>query len=77
MDNKIDCECFPYRSIVKGKIEKGVSITLFDILESEFKENVWDPLRESIDISCAFVDSPAYRGCSTNWPGVFAESNCP
>ena len=76
-ENNISCECFPYYSIVKGEIENGLSITVFEILENDFKEKIWDKLTEKMDIKCAFIDSPSYRGCSSNWPDVFAISNCP
>ena len=75
--NNVDCECWPYFSSIKGIPEDGVSINLFDITEDDFKQKVWEDLVRELDIKCGFVESYSYRGCTSNWPGVFVESNCP
>jgi hypothetical protein len=73
-------DCQDYRAVVKGNIEYGLCINFYDeILEKDFKTEIWEKLCNCSDIkiSCGYVESPYYKGCIWNWPGVFRESNCP
>lgn len=76
-------DCHRYMAVVKGNRENGLCFNFYDeILEKDFKTEIWDKIcvciapNDSI-ISCAYVESPYYKGCIWNWPGVFRESKCP
>ena len=44
----------------------------------KFKELVWNPLCQALDLQCAFViQSDKYMGCILNWPDIFRPSACP
>ena len=63
-------------SYCKGKAEKGYKITFFKIDKKNFKEKIWEPLSELLDLNCAFVKYIDYMGCVKNWPGVFRKTKC-
>ena len=63
-------------SCYKGKAEKGYKITFFKLDKKDFKEKIWEPLSELLDLNCAFVKYIDYMGCVKNWPGIFTETNC-
>jgi hypothetical protein len=64
-------------SYCKGIPEKGYKITFFSVNKEEFKEKIWEPLTELLNLKCGFVKYTDYMGCVRNWPGVFTESKCP
>lgn len=58
-------------------IEQGYHIKLIDFDRSNFKRDIWEPLKELLGIQCAFVkDDDYYMGCVLNWPSVFVRSRC-
>jgi hypothetical protein len=60
----------------KGKAERGYKITFFSLNKDEFKEKIWNPLSDLLNLRCAFMKYIDYMGCVRNWPGVFTESKC-
>jgi hypothetical protein len=59
-----------------GVIEKGYLLKLFNVTQTNFKEDVWDVLEKLLGITCGFVRSELYIGCTMNWCGVFRDSAC-
>lgn len=58
-------------------LEYGFKILLFSTSYMEFNSKVWEPLKEALDLNCAFVSAnDDYKGCVLNWPNIFTQSNC-
>ena len=59
--------------------EKG-RVRVYDLIPKnilkDFKEKIWEPLSELLDLNCAFVKYIDYMGCVKNWPGVFRKTKC-
>ena len=75
-------DCQDYCAVVKGNCENGLCFNFYDeILEKDFKTEIWEKLCTCISsdtkLSCGYIESPYYKGCIWNWPGVFRDSNCP
>ena len=83
ISQKIKCQVTSTISSVPDKdgnyqIENGYQLLIFDIDGDKFKESIWPPLKEKLDIVCAYIKyRDEYMGCVLNWPGVFCKSNCP
>jgi hypothetical protein len=80
---KLDCIITPlYRSILDAsgtyQIEPGFKLEFRSVSNSEFKDNIWPYLKDTYNLSCAFVIRDGeYMGCILNWPGVFCIGKCP
>ena len=72
-DNYSSCKC---NRLDKPVVEKGFYIKIFNLNTLVFKEKVWDILKPSLSMSCAFVECEEYKGCVLNWPKVFRDSMC-
>lgn len=72
-----DCSVTYVSSIVKGRLEHGYQIQIYDIRDSDIQD-MWRKLTSTYNLNCAFVNRPnEYMGCIKNWPNMFRESMCP
>ena len=77
----IECQITTTSSILKKNkkciIETGYIIKFFVIDKNDFKELVWKPLQQLLDLKCAFIlVENEYMGCIKNCPNVFTKSHC-
>lgn len=75
--SNLDFQLYKNYSYCKGVPELGYKIVFFDLDKKDFKSKIWNGLSELLDLHCAFVKYKDYRGCISNWPGIFVESRCP
>lgn len=80
-DQKIRCQATENYSSCphdgKMKVEKGYYFKIFDLSPIDFRDKVWNVLRERLNLTCAYVKyNSEYMGCVLNWPKVFRESVC-
>jgi len=79
--NNVECQVYKnYSSIIipkkKSTIEHGYYIKIFNVEPLEFKNKVWNILRQELNLKCAHIETTYYKGCVLNWPGIFAKNNC-
>lgn len=78
LDNGVQNQVSGNISTHLNTTEPGYCIFFPDgVEEKEFKVKVWDVLQPMLDLCCAFIDSPHYKGCVRNWPVAFRASDCP
>ena len=73
----VEARITPTVSTVGARVERGFVVRLFNVQRADFVDRVWRPIVRLMGVECGHVDSPGYRGCTADWPGVMVESRCP
>lgn len=83
MLHKNGVECQVYDNSTSETIDEtlfvttGFYIKLINITGTNFKELVWDALKDPFVLNCAYVNVyGGYSGCIKDWPNVFTKSKC-
>jgi hypothetical protein len=66
-DWEINGEIVPNLSAVNGKVERGLTVTLFDVTGPTIR-SVFRWLRNQFGLTCAWLDTDSYSGCILKWP---------
>lgn len=75
--HQVECQIYNNLSTTNNfYIENGFYLKIFNIIPELFKEKIWEPLQDDLQLQCAYVITDNYKGCLLDWPGIFRKSKC-